>query len=36
MEVFHPVKNIIDFLMEGMKNNMDIFQKFKIDEIYLG
>lgn len=30
MQNFHPVKNIIDFLMESMRNNMDILQKYKI------
>jgi hypothetical protein len=33
---FHPVKNIYDFLNNGLKNGMSILEEYKIDEIYLG
>ena len=33
---FHPVKNIYDFLNDGLKHGMRILEDFKIDEIYLG
>lgn len=36
MKTFHPVKNINTFLTEGLKNNLDIMDKYLMDEIYLG
>lgn len=36
MITFHPVKNINTFLTDGTKNGMDIMQRYRIDEIYLG
>ena len=36
MSPFHPVRNINTFLTDSMKNNLDIMEKYKIDEIYLG
>lgn len=36
MKGFHPVKNINSFLTEGLKNNLDIMDRYLIDEIYLG
>ena len=33
---FHPVKNINTFLTEGLKGNLEIMEKYKIDEIYIG
>ena len=36
MNPFYPVRNINSFLNEGLKNNLDIMEKYKIDEMYLG
>ena len=36
MTAFHPVKNINSFLTDGLKNNLDIMEKYHIDEIYVG
>lgn len=31
MKVFHPVKNIYDFLNEGLKQGMKILEDYKIE-----
>ena len=36
MKVFHPVKNIYDFLNEGLRHGMNILKDYNIEEIYLG
>ena len=33
---FHPIKNVNTFLSEGLKNNLDIMEKYRIDQIYIG